>query len=31
MHGPRPVLSHPFGLSLSDADRAAFIAFLRTL
>jgi hypothetical protein len=27
----RPVRGHPFGLALSDADRAALIAFLRTL
>jgi len=29
--GPRPVVGHPFGLRLNDADRRALIAFLRTL
>jgi len=29
--GPRPVLGHPFGLDLSDEDREALIAFLKTL
>lgn len=29
--GPRPVLGHTFGLDLSDDDRRALIAFLRTL
>ncbi len=28
---PRPVSGHPFGLRLSEQDRAALIAFLRTL
>jgi hypothetical protein len=28
---PRPVPGHPFGLTLSDDDRAALIAFLKTL
>jgi hypothetical protein len=29
--GARPVLGHPFGLSLSGEDREALIAYLRTL
>jgi hypothetical protein len=28
---PRPVAGHPFALSLSEEDREALIAFLRTL
>jgi hypothetical protein len=28
---PRPIPGHPFGLALSDEDRAALIAFLKTL
>lgn len=31
MRGPGAVLGHPFGLSLSAEDRAALLAYLRTL
>ena len=31
LHGAGAVPGHPFGLALSDADRAALVAYLRAL